>query len=200
MYGAKTPKRQYAWSSSTAIRRLDVGWRRMRAEVATVKHYINKEGRRCWQGTKHLRGTQILAYICCMICCMFLALGWKFWEYIKKHLIYMHAYLGFIEAKGMNFGKNLRTYPLPFANAIVNLRDDLISSRPMEHVPSHDLPSGPQILAGMPDDDAGLFSFADLSSCYRYLRCGKGLKLPQQWHRFMPLEVSPTVPFLERDS
>lgn len=94
----------------------------------------------------------------------------------------------------MKVGYELRTYPLPFAKAIVNLRDDLVSSRPMEPVPSHDLPSGPA------DDDGGLFSTADLSSCYRYLRRGKGLNLPQHWHRFMPLEVPSTVPFLERDS
>ena len=58
MYGAKTPKRQYAWSNSTGIRRLDVGWRRMRAQVQTVRHYFNSEGRRCWHGTRHLRETQ----------------------------------------------------------------------------------------------------------------------------------------------
>lgn len=99
----------------------------------------------------------------------------------------------------MKVSNKLRTYPMPFAQAIVNLRDDLVASRPMEPVISHDLPSGPEILDSMPDDDGSLFSTADLSSCYRYLRCGKGLKLPQHWRRFMPLEVPLTVPFLERD-
>ena len=44
----------YVWCN----RRLDVGWRRMRAQVQTVRHYFNSEGRRCWHGTRHLRETQ----------------------------------------------------------------------------------------------------------------------------------------------
>ena len=60
MYQSLTPKRQYAWSNSPTIRKLDVGWKRMKAKVPTVEHYFNKQGKRCWKGTSHLRKTQSL--------------------------------------------------------------------------------------------------------------------------------------------
>lgn len=58
-YGGKSPKRQYGYSSSRAILRLDVGWKRvMKTRVKTVKHYTNKNGARKYVGTKHLRETE----------------------------------------------------------------------------------------------------------------------------------------------
>ncbi|CAL1147475.1 unnamed protein product [Cladocopium goreaui] len=106
MYGSPTPKRQYAWSNSTAIRRLDVG-----------------------------------------------------------------------------------TYPVPFAQRIVNIRGDLIQGRPMEPLIPSPCPLGPQILSSTPEDVEGLFATADLGSVYRYLRGGKGLQLPPHWRPYMPCEV-----------
>lgn len=58
MFGAATPKRQYAWSNSRAIRKLDVGWKRMKAKVKTCEHYYNKAGKKCWKGTRFLKQTQ----------------------------------------------------------------------------------------------------------------------------------------------
>lgn len=64
-YGSPTPKRQYAYSCSKAILRLDVGWKRKfaaPASVKTVKQYKNKKGQSRYVGTQHVRGTEFLVY------------------------------------------------------------------------------------------------------------------------------------------
>ena len=82
-----------------------------------------------------------------------------------------------------------RTYPVPFAQRIVNIRDHLINGRPMEPLGPSPTPTGPEILASTPEDVEGLFKLADLSAVYKYLRGGKGLQLPSHWYPWMPHEV-----------
>ena len=60
MYGAGSPKRQWAWSNGRAIMRLDVGWKRMKPEYQTVRHYTDKKAVRRYHGTKALRFTENL--------------------------------------------------------------------------------------------------------------------------------------------
>ena len=79
-----------------------------------------------------------------------------------------------------------REYPVPFANAIVRIRDDLIRVAPSGPCLPIVFPSGPEILASALDDDEGLFAFADMGSAYTYLRSGKGLKLPEHWYEHLP--------------
>ena len=64
-YGSPTPKRQYAYSCSKAILRLDVGWKRKFAATAsgkTVRKYKNKKGESRYVGTRHLRETEFLVF------------------------------------------------------------------------------------------------------------------------------------------
>lgn len=61
MYGAETPKRQYAWANSPAIMRLDVGWRKFKAKYQTVEQYRDKRGVLRYHGTKALRHTEMLS-------------------------------------------------------------------------------------------------------------------------------------------
>ena len=64
-YGGSSPKRQYAYANATAIRKLDVGWRRMSKEkLQTAVHYRSKGGKRCWTGSKHLKSTEYLCSKC----------------------------------------------------------------------------------------------------------------------------------------
>ena len=65
-YFGKTLKRQYAYSNSPVIRRLDRGHLqqiRTRLEnaqkVRTSEVYKNKAGKPCYVGTKHLKATEI---------------------------------------------------------------------------------------------------------------------------------------------
>ena len=60
MYGAGSPKRQYAWSNGTAITKLDVGWRRMKAKFETARKYVDSKGVLRYHGTKSLRSTENL--------------------------------------------------------------------------------------------------------------------------------------------
>ena len=62
-YGAGSPKRQYAWSNGSAIKRLDVGWKKMKNKVQTVRHYIDKQGKKRYHGTKALSCTESLSYV-----------------------------------------------------------------------------------------------------------------------------------------
>lgn len=57
-YGAKSPKRQYAWANSPAILRLDVGWKKMKHTIRTCHQYVNKNGKRCWHGSSQLKRTE----------------------------------------------------------------------------------------------------------------------------------------------
>ena len=60
MYGAPTPKRQCAYSNSYAIKKLDVGWKRMVAKVPTAEKYQDRSGKVRYKGTKHLRHSESL--------------------------------------------------------------------------------------------------------------------------------------------
>ena len=79
MFGAATPKRQYAWSNSRAIRKLDVGWKRMKAQVKTCEHYYNKAGKKCWKGTRFLKPTQLLGWIYGYDLALLLTWFYKLW-------------------------------------------------------------------------------------------------------------------------
>ena len=62
--GGMSPKRHIAWSNSPRIGLLDtgslVGWKKGRnAGAETTKSYVDKAGKRCYAGTKHLEETQI---------------------------------------------------------------------------------------------------------------------------------------------
>ena len=60
-YGAGSPKRQYAWSNGSAIKRLDIGWKRMKNKIETVRQYMDKQGKKRWHGTKALSHTESLS-------------------------------------------------------------------------------------------------------------------------------------------
>lgn len=60
MYGAGSPKRQYAWSNGTAITKLDIGWKRMKATFETARKYRDSKGVLRYHGTKSLRSTENL--------------------------------------------------------------------------------------------------------------------------------------------
>ena len=66
MYGAPSPKRQYAWSNSKAITKLNVGWKKMdpTKKIQTVEKYHDKKGVLRYKGTKALRSTESL---CCIL-------------------------------------------------------------------------------------------------------------------------------------
>ncbi len=67
-YGGNTAKRHYAWSNSPNIKALDKGplqwksWKESRKglHVETVRKYKDKSGKTKYQGTKALRGTELL--------------------------------------------------------------------------------------------------------------------------------------------
>ena len=60
-YGARSPKRQYAWSNGAAIRKLDVGWRKMKHKTQTVRHYVDANGIKRYHGTLALRHSENLS-------------------------------------------------------------------------------------------------------------------------------------------
>ena len=61
-YSAPTPKRHYAYGNSKTIRKIDKGilqgWKK-KADHKTVEHYVDKQGKRRWKGTKSLKSTEI---------------------------------------------------------------------------------------------------------------------------------------------
>ena len=66
-YGSPTPKRQYMWSSSTCVGQLDKGKLHMVTSSdrkhdgpKSARYYRNKHGKKCWEGTRHLKKTEWL--------------------------------------------------------------------------------------------------------------------------------------------
>ena len=71
--GGLSPKPHYAWSNSEAIRGLNSGPKRKvksdsegDVKIKTCEQYLNKEGKQCYKGTKHLRKTEHLRSIQCL--------------------------------------------------------------------------------------------------------------------------------------
>ena len=62
-YKSPTPKRHYAYANSEKIHELDKGPLRAVDRNITAEHYFNKQGKKCYKGTKHLRPTETLEQI-----------------------------------------------------------------------------------------------------------------------------------------
>ena len=73
LFGAATAKRQFAYSNSPVVRRLDRGKLQVKPrkvsgkrtapakkKVATAVQYKNKEGKLCWHGSGALKATETL--------------------------------------------------------------------------------------------------------------------------------------------
>ncbi|CAL1151064.1 unnamed protein product [Cladocopium goreaui] len=64
-YKSPTPKRHYAYANSEKILQLDKGPLRAvdrkakKDRIKTADHYFNKQGKKCYKGTKHLRSTEV---------------------------------------------------------------------------------------------------------------------------------------------
>ena len=62
-YLAKTPKRHYIISNASSVRVLDKGrlaLGKYRAKVKTARQYRDSQGRVRYQGTRHLKATELL--------------------------------------------------------------------------------------------------------------------------------------------
>ena len=70
-YNALTPKPHYAYSNSSRISQLDMGKLVRKtvdqdANLKTCETYVDSEGNKRFKGTKRLRQTELLMYICNM--------------------------------------------------------------------------------------------------------------------------------------
>ena len=84
-YGAKSPKRQYAYANSPAILLLDVGWKKMKHTIRTCHQYVNKNGKRCWHGSSQLKRTEFLNRTYSFLGCD--NLSDLFWNIRKVHML-----------------------------------------------------------------------------------------------------------------
>lgn len=134
------------------------------------------------------------------------------WKRMKSKISTVTKYVdgkGRQRYKGSPQLKSTEQYPEPFADRIVQLRQSLLDTRSNSEkaifraLPCP-LPSGPEILDPMPEDDGGLFGFADIKSAYDYLRGAKGLNLPKHWKvqdsYLLPRELPERVPLVKRRS
>ncbi len=67
-YESKTPKRHYAFGNTNVILGLDRGILRKSKhkggrKIKTVEHYVDKNGKKRYKGTSHLRSTEKLVLI-----------------------------------------------------------------------------------------------------------------------------------------
>ncbi|CAE7513266.1 unnamed protein product [Symbiodinium sp. CCMP2456] len=150
LYGGRCPKRQYAFSNSHHVRRLDLGVLKKthrkrikdKGKFSTVSRRARKDGTVAYTGTKDLKSTEI--------------------------------------------------YPLPFADAVADIFQDLKCS-------GKGCPTAPQTVPGSglqafssaetPADVQRLFRQADLESVYDYLRGGTHLEMPPEWRSQLPVRA-----------
>ena len=83
----------------------------------------------------------------------------------------------------------LREYPVPFGNRLVDLFTELITTaKGWTPLPSP-LPPAIESFQQMSVDDHGLgLEYAALDEVYKYLRFGKHLKIPKHWREHVPKE------------
>ena len=66
-FGGRSPKRTTVWGNSCMVKILDQGRLSARERdaktVNTCKSWIDGDGRKCYQGTSELKGTQILELV-----------------------------------------------------------------------------------------------------------------------------------------
>ena len=75
-----------------------------------------------------------------------------------------------------------------FGMCMVDLYSDLIrTSQGMAPYPDP-VPMAFESFMAMPKTDCGL-GYSKLGDVYRYLRCGKHLKLPRDWRPYVPKEA-----------
>lgn len=76
----------------------------------------------------------------------------------------------------------LRTYPAPFGDAVLSLRQALIDGRE-HHLYPMSMPSGVETVrqAMAANSGGGLFEAAKLVEAVTYLRSGTHLQLPAHW-------------------
>ena len=71
-YSGETPKRHDLYSNSPGIAAFDVGKLRQRASMRrapkTCVQYVDRQGRRRFKGTKHLKKTETLGYELQQVC------------------------------------------------------------------------------------------------------------------------------------
>ena len=186
MYGAGSPKRQWAWSNGRAIMRLDVGWKRMKPEYQTVRHYTDKRGVRRYHGTKALRFTETLGL-------MHFTLYLECWKMICPHSFH---YVGGLplskelpsqvwwcyRASSWRFGWFPDSSFLPWASA----------SR-CWHCQCHSTWPGP-VFDGQSDGGGQIFEVWEKFEAPRLLEGHNSQTLKLQWGNFLLWRVWPAIP------
>ena len=92
-YDAPTPKRHYAYANTPVVLRLDRGvlqkWKpKTGKKVKTVEHYVDKNGKKRYKGTKQLRGTENL--VCKLLHILLDSVG-------SSNSIFIHVWDGQLE-------------------------------------------------------------------------------------------------------
>ena len=172
MYGSPTPKRSWAYSNASAIMKLDVGWKRLKAKITTVEKYKDSRGKMRYKGTSKLRQTEHPgAWLKWWLACLSAAVPRFYPEPFALSVQRLRGQL--MDTRCNSWTASVRATPIR-------------------------LPSGPDIIRAVDDRLDDLFGFADLASAYAYVRGYRGLKLPEHWNhdfiipRFLP-ERQPVV-------
>ena len=174
-YGSATPKPHVGYSNCAAVGKLNIGgmsrqeMKKLKEKTTSTRQYLNRRGRKCWVGTKALKGTQPHPHLeggmieCCAFCMLVGA------PYCRVFFV-----LG------------LRHYPPRFGRKLLRLRSELCSKR-------CDLPPLPDEWLARPAEDIfGELSWDDvwhdaaMPQVLAYLMGNTNMCLPQLWRQLFP--------------
>ena len=167
-YGGPTAKPHYLYSNSKHVAKLQKGKLQRPVDPTpsnTCEHYINKNGKRCWVGTKKLKQTER-----------------------KPQLVNLCVACLLRRASFICSLTEPREYPPKFALKLVSLFNELVDEK--AGVPS--LPDPLPSISEMCDSAtfADMWEEADMGEVVAYLRGGKGLRLSAEYRSLFP-EVLP---------
>ena len=69
LYHSATPKRHVGLSNSSCIERLNLGkmskkaTQKLKEQTFTTRTYVDRRGRKCFAGTRHLKNTQLQPHL-----------------------------------------------------------------------------------------------------------------------------------------
>ena len=63
MYGARSAKRQVAYSNAKGINKLDIGWKKLANPLRTTEKYVDRQGKAKYKGSSSLKSTENLVHI-----------------------------------------------------------------------------------------------------------------------------------------
>lgn len=191
-YAAPTPKRHYGYSNSDRVLLLDKGKLRKHQRtpksnrLKTADVYWDRNGVKRYKGNANLRPTQNLVEKAAVLF-MFKVAQYLYRKYVQFNIrVACHPYppKHTVPIDSQRWGP--RIYPMPFARRVVDLLEEMKSTRKGAPVAPAAVPDARDVFAQWPSSISEDWEYSALADVYTYLRGNRNLKIPPTWRGIIP--------------